>query len=214
MIGAGGFFDGRGLVAALAYGAGGIAMGTRFVLTKESPVPESVKNFYLSSSVTDAFVTRKVDGVPHRVLRTEFIDRLERGGETTTLLRAIRNAMAFKKESGTSLRRMLSEGRAMRKTHELSWSQVIMAANTPVLLRAAMVDGRTDVGVMASGQVVGLIEDIPTVAELIQRIVQEADRPAKVCPEGSSWFCYFLAVVKLQVFVTGPFEFEPVTVAL
>ena len=71
---------------------------------------------------------------------------------------------------------MLREGRAMRKTHDLSWSQVIMAANTPVLLRAAMVDGRTDVGVMASGQVVGLIDDIPAVAELIQRIVGEADR--------------------------------------
>jgi NAD(P)H-dependent flavin oxidoreductase YrpB (nitropropane dioxygenase family) len=176
VIAAGGFFDGRGLIAALAYGASGIAMGTRFMLTKESPVPESVKRFYLSKSVTDAFVTTKVDGVPHRVLRTAFIDRLERAGEAGTLVRAIRSALAFKKGSGTSWRRMLREGLAMRKTHDLSWSQVIMAANTPVLLRAAMVDGRTDVGVMASGQVVGLIEDIPAVAELIQRIVGEAER--------------------------------------
>jgi NAD(P)H-dependent flavin oxidoreductase YrpB (nitropropane dioxygenase family) len=176
VIAAGGFFDGRGLVAALAYGASGIAMGTRFMLTEESPVPESIKRFYLGRSVTDAVVTRKVDGVPHRVLRTPFIDRLERGGEAGSLLRAIRSAMAFKKESGTSWRQMIREGRAMRRTHDLSWSQVIMAANTPVLLRAAMVEGRTDIGVMASGQVVGLIDDIPTVAELVQRIVDEAER--------------------------------------
>jgi len=49
-----------------------------------------------------------------------------------------------------------------------------MAANTPMLLRAAMVDGREDMGVMASGQVVGLIDDLPSCAALIDRIVSEA----------------------------------------
>ena len=47
VIAAGGFFDGRGLVAALAYGAAGVAMGTRFLLTRDSTVPESVKGYYL-----------------------------------------------------------------------------------------------------------------------------------------------------------------------
>src|SRR5512142_532209 len=65
VIGAGGFFDGRGLVAALAYGAAGIAMGTRFLLTQESTVPDVVKARYLKSGVTDTVVTRAVDGVPH-----------------------------------------------------------------------------------------------------------------------------------------------------
>jgi NAD(P)H-dependent flavin oxidoreductase YrpB (nitropropane dioxygenase family) len=51
-----------------------------------------------------------------------------------------------------------------------------MAANTPMLLRKAMVEGRPDLGVMASGQVVGLIDDLPTVAELLARIVTEADK--------------------------------------
>lgn len=175
VIAAGGFFDGRGLVAALAYGASGIAMGTRFMLTKDSPVPEDVKRFYLGKSVTDTVVTRRVDGVPHRVLRTEFIDKLERGGGGGSLLRAIRNAMEFKKESGTRWGQMIREGRAMRKTHDLTWSQVIMAANTPVLLRAAMVEGRTDIGVMASGQVVGLIDDIPSVNELVGRIIRQGE---------------------------------------
>ena len=62
----------------------------------------------------------------------------------------------------------------MRRGSELTWSQVIMAANTPMLLRAAMVDGRPDLGVMAAGQVVGLIDDLPSCAELIDRIMAQA----------------------------------------
>jgi NAD(P)H-dependent flavin oxidoreductase YrpB (nitropropane dioxygenase family) len=52
---------------------------------------------------------------------------------------------------------------------------VLQAANTPVLLRAAMVDGRADLGVMASGQVVGVIDDLPSCRELIERIMAEAE---------------------------------------
>jgi NAD(P)H-dependent flavin oxidoreductase YrpB (nitropropane dioxygenase family) len=179
VIAAGGFFDGRGLVAALSYGAEGIAMGTRFLLTKESPVPEAVKAFYLSKAVTDTVVTTKVDGVPHRVLRTAFVEQLERSGATTGLFRALRNALEFRRLTGTPLRAMLREGIAMRKTHELSWAQVLMAANTPMMLRAAMVEGDLRYGVMASGQVVGVIEDLPSVDELIARIVREAEETLK-----------------------------------
>src|SRR5438045_1069226 len=77
VIAAGGFFDGRGLVAALAYGASGVAMGTRFLLTSDSRVPESVKGEYLERTVADTVVTKEVDGQPHRVLNTEFISHLE-----------------------------------------------------------------------------------------------------------------------------------------
>jgi NAD(P)H-dependent flavin oxidoreductase YrpB (nitropropane dioxygenase family) len=174
VIAAGGYFDGRGLIAALAYGADGIAMGTRFLLTSDCTVPDAVKRFYLSKQVTETVVTSRVDGVPHRVLRTELIDRLEWGTGATGFLRAIRNAMAFKKLSGTSWSRMIREGRGMRRTQELTWAQVLMAANTPMLLREAMVEGNTDLGVMASGQVVGLIDDLPSCKELIDRIVAEA----------------------------------------
>ena len=73
-----------------------------------------------------------------------------------------------------SWREMISQGRTMRKDSELSWAQVLMAANTPVLLRAAMVEGRTDLGLMSSGQVAGLIEDLPSCAELIEAIMTEA----------------------------------------
>jgi NAD(P)H-dependent flavin oxidoreductase YrpB (nitropropane dioxygenase family) len=175
VIAAGGFFDGRGLVAALAYGASGIAMGTRFLLTKDCTVPDAIKAIYLGKTVTDTLVTTKVDGVPHRVLRTEFVDRLERGGPVTTFLRALRNASAFKRESGTSWAAMLREGLAMKKRYELSWGQMLMAANTPMMLRAAMVEGNPRFGVMASGQVVGLIEDLPSVADLIARIIRETE---------------------------------------
>jgi NAD(P)H-dependent flavin oxidoreductase YrpB (nitropropane dioxygenase family) len=175
VIAAGGFFDGRGLVAALAYGAAGIAMGTRFLLTQDSSVGDAVKQVYLEKSVTDTLVTTQVDGVPHRVLRTDFTERLDRGSSITSLPRAVRNAMRFKRISGISWSDMLREGRAMRKSQDLSWNQVVMAANTPMLLKAAMVDGRPDLGVMASGQVVGVIDDLPTVAELLERIIDEAE---------------------------------------
>jgi len=176
VIAAGGFFDGRGLVAALAYGASGVAMGTRFLLTEEAPVPDEVKAVYLGKSVDDTLRTTQVDGVPHRVLRTELTERLDATGPVTSLPRAIRNAFRFKRISGIPWRQMLGEGRAMRKSQELSWSQVVMAANTPMLLKAAMVDGRPDLGVMSSGQVVGVIDDLPTVAELVDRIIADADR--------------------------------------
>jgi NAD(P)H-dependent flavin oxidoreductase YrpB (nitropropane dioxygenase family) len=175
VVAAGGFFDGRGLVAALAYGAAGIAMGTRFLLTADSTVGDDVKQVYLSKAVTDTLVTTQVDGVPHRVLRTEFTERLDRASKVTSLPRAVRNAIRFQRLSGISWRDMLREGRAMRRSQDLTWSQVVMAANTPMLLKAAMVDGRPDLGVMASGQVVGLIGDLPTVAELVDRIMAEAE---------------------------------------
>ncbi|MDP9101571.1 MAG: nitronate monooxygenase [Actinomycetota bacterium] len=174
VIAAGGFFDGRGLVAALAYGAAGIAMGTRFLLTSDSAVGDAVKQVYLSKEVTDTVVTREVDGMPHRVLRTDLVDQLERSRTLGRLTRAVRNAIAFQKLSATPWTSLAREGLAMRRNAELSWSQVVMAANTPMLLKAAMVDGRPDLGVMASGQVVGLLEDLPSCADLLERIIAEA----------------------------------------
>jgi NAD(P)H-dependent flavin oxidoreductase YrpB (nitropropane dioxygenase family) len=176
VIAAGGFFDGRGLVAALAYGAAGIAMGTRFLLTSDSPVEDAVKKLYLASDLTGTVVTRRVDGVPHRVLRTTLVDQMEEAGRVTGLLRAAGNAARFRGLAGLGWREMLRQGRAMRRDTGLSWEQVLMAANTPVLLRAAMVDGRPDLGLMSSGQVTGLIEDLPSCQELIEAITTEAEQ--------------------------------------
>jgi NAD(P)H-dependent flavin oxidoreductase YrpB (nitropropane dioxygenase family) len=175
VVAAGGFFDGRGLVAALAYGAAGVAMGTRFLLTSDSTVPDAVKAAYLAATVKDVTVTRAVDGLPHRMLRTELVDALENSGRTRTLLQAIRRAAGFRRLSGLSWRRMIRDGLAMKHGKELTWSQVLLAANTPMLLKASMVDGRTDLGVMASGQVAGVIEDLPSCAELVTRVMKEAE---------------------------------------
>ncbi len=174
VIAAGGYFDGRGLVAALAYGAAGIAMGTRFLLTSDSPVADAVKRRYLAASVTDTVLTDALDGVPQRLLRNPTLDGIVHSGRIPRLVRSVRSAAGFRRLAGTSWRDLLREGRAMRRSRELSWSQVVLAANTPMLLRAAMVDGDPDRGVMASGQVAGLIDDLPSCAELIDRVMAEA----------------------------------------
>ncbi|MDX3518206.1 nitronate monooxygenase family protein [Streptomyces scabiei] len=175
VVAAGGFHDGRGLVAALAYGAAGVAMGTRFLLTSDSTVPDAVKARYLAATVKDVTVTRAVDGLPHRMLRTEFVSALEASGRARALVRAVRHAAGFRRLSGLTWRRMVRDGLAMRHGKDLTWSQVLLAANTPVLLRSAMVDGRTDLGVMAAGQVAGVIDDLPSCAELVDRIMKEAE---------------------------------------
>jgi NAD(P)H-dependent flavin oxidoreductase YrpB (nitropropane dioxygenase family) len=175
VIGAGGFFSGAGLVAALAYGASGIAMGTRFLLSQESRVPDAVKATYLAAPVTGTIVSTKVDGAPQRVLRTELIDHLESQSWLRALPRALRSARQFRQESGSSMLALLKEGRAMKEGNELTWPQVVMAANAPVMTKAALVYGRTDVGVLPTGQVVGLIEALPSVADIITGMVNEAE---------------------------------------
>jgi NAD(P)H-dependent flavin oxidoreductase YrpB (nitropropane dioxygenase family) len=174
VIAAGGFFDGRGLAAALCYGAAGVAMGTRFLLTSDSTVPDAVKRLYLEAGLDGTVVTRRVDGMPHRVLKTPLVERLEGGSRVKGFTAAVHNASKFKKLSGMTWRSMVRDGLAMRHGKELTWSQVLMAANTPMLLRASMVDGNTEAGVMASGQVAGILHDLPSCAELISSIVRDA----------------------------------------
>ncbi len=135
VIGAGGFSSGRGLVAALAYGASGIAMGTRFLLSRESTVPDNVKQIYLATAVTGTVVTTRVDGAPQRVIRTRLVDHLEGAGRLGALPRALRNALAFRRQTRTSMRALAREGLAMKEGNELSWAQVVMAANAPMMTK-------------------------------------------------------------------------------
>ena len=174
VVAAGGFFDGRGLAAALSYGAAGVAMGTRFLLTSDSTVPDAVKQRYLEASLDGTVVSTRVDGMPHRVLRTGLVEKLESGSPIRGFTAAVVNAAKFKKMSQMTWSSMIRDGLAMRHGKDLTWSQVIMAANTPMLLKAGLVDGNNDAGVLASGQVTGIIDDLPSCAELIQGIVSEA----------------------------------------
>jgi NAD(P)H-dependent flavin oxidoreductase YrpB (nitropropane dioxygenase family) len=149
-------------------------MGTRFLLTRDSPVSDEVKKLYLAATVTDTVWTDALDGVPQRLLRTPFTDGLATSGRLRRLVRGARNAWAFQRISGTPWRDMVREGLAMRRAHGLRLEQVLLAANTPAMLHAAMVEGRTDLGVMATGQVAGVIDDLPSVAELVERIMAQA----------------------------------------
>jgi NAD(P)H-dependent flavin oxidoreductase YrpB (nitropropane dioxygenase family) len=176
VLGAGGFSCGRGLVAALSYGAAGVAMGTRFLLTRESGVPDHIKQRYLATDVNGTVVTRAIDGHPQRVIRTALVDALESAGPLTRFPRAALRALRFRALTGTPLLAFLREGLAMKRSGELSWSQVALAANAPMLTRASMVEGRDEVGILPTGQVVGLIDELPTVAELVARIVAEAEQ--------------------------------------
>ncbi len=175
VVGAGGFRDGRGLVSALALGGEGIAMGTRFLLTQESQVPDHVKQVYLETKANGTVVTTAVDGHPQRVIRTFLIDQLEKANPLTRFPRAALNALTLMKVTGTSLPELLEEGMAMKQNQELTWAQLAMAANAPMLTKASMVDGRVEAGILPTGQITGVIDEIPTVAELLQRIIAEAE---------------------------------------
>ena len=176
---AGGFFDGRGLVAALAYGAGGIAMGTRFLLTADSPVPDAVKQRLprrrrspAPSSPRRSTACRTGCCAPTLVERARATPARVAGCPRRVAQRAARSS----KLTGMSLAR---HGRAracaMRKRRTSpgpgrSWPRTRRCCSRP-----ALVDGELDVGVLATGQVVGVIDDLPTCAELIDRIIAEAD---------------------------------------
>jgi NAD(P)H-dependent flavin oxidoreductase YrpB (nitropropane dioxygenase family) len=176
VVGAGGFRDGRGLVAALALGGEGIAMGTRFLLTQDSQVPEHVKQVYLDTKANGTVVTKAVDGHPQRVIRTFLIEQLEKANPLVRFPRAALNALSLMKVTGTSLPELLEEGMAMKQNQELTWSQLAMAANAPMLTKASMVDGRVEAGILPTGQIAGVIDEIPTVSELLQRIMAEAEQ--------------------------------------
>ena len=153
-------------------------MGTRFLLSAESRVPDAVKALYLETPVTGTVVTTKVDGAPQRVVRTDLVDHLEHRSWLRALPRGRCAAPTIPPADGHHLARAAPEGRAMKQGNELTWSQVVMAANAPVMTKAALVEGRTDVGVLPTGQVVGVIESLPTVADIIDGVMARGRRRA------------------------------------
>jgi NAD(P)H-dependent flavin oxidoreductase YrpB (nitropropane dioxygenase family) len=171
VVAAGGFFDGRGLAAALSYGAAGIGMGTRFLLTQDSRVPDAVKQRYLEADLNGTVVTAKVDGMPHRMLRTDLVASVEESSAVKRLGPTARRTLAFKKMSGMSWAGLIRDGQSMKHGSDRSWTQMVLAANTPMMLKAGLVEGNPDAGILASGQVVGVIDDLPTCEELIDRVV-------------------------------------------
>lgn len=176
VIASGGFADGRGLVAALAYGAVGIAMGTRFLLTQESPVPDSAKEAYLKAGTDQIVVTTKLDGIPQRMVRTKLMDRIEKSGSLGMWLRAFEAGSAMKRQTGASWLHFIKAAKGMTGHGDVPLRQAMMAATMPMLIQKAVVDGDIENGVMATGVVGGRISEIPTCQELVDRIMAQAEQ--------------------------------------
>ena len=179
VVAAGGYFDGRGLVSALAYGAQGIAMGTRFLMTAESPVPTETTNRFAEAQVEDVLVTTEVDGLPQRVIVNELVQRLESGSGLTRLVFALRNGLAYRKMTGASIRDLLKSALAMQRNERLTRTQTLMAVNAPMLAQTAMESGDPTHGYLPSGSVAGVIDERPRCADLIAQIIEEAEQTLK-----------------------------------
>jgi NAD(P)H-dependent flavin oxidoreductase YrpB (nitropropane dioxygenase family) len=174
VVAAGGFFDGRGLAAALAYGAAGVAMGTRFLMTRDCPVPEVTKSRYVGAGLDDIVLTTRLDGLQHRLLRSEVLAEVENAGPLSLLASALKNAWLLKQRTGASVVELVAAARGMQRESGLSFGQALMAANSPVLLERSMLQGRPAEGVMSTGMVAGILGDLPSCEELIARMVVDA----------------------------------------
>ncbi|MDB5159700.1 MAG: nitronate monooxygenase, partial [Mucilaginibacter sp.] len=138
VLASGGFADGRGMAAAFALGAEGVNMGTRFMLTRESPVHDAIKQAIVAGSERDTNVIFKPFKNTARVFRN-----------------AVSNEVVeIQKRPGMTFEdvRLLTAGARGR---------------------AALESGDIDGGLIWAGQAIGLMDDIPTCAELIERIVAE-----------------------------------------
>lgn len=176
VVACGGFKDGRGLAAALAYGASGIAMGTRFLMTEESPVPsETLQRYVNVNNPADVIVSTAVDGMPQRMIMNEFLGELEKSGPLKKLFLAIKSSLAYRKHSGASIPSLLKALVVSLKEDGLTPAQSIMQANAPMVIQKAMVDGKPAEGVLPSGQISGAIHSLETCESVISQIISEAE---------------------------------------
>ena len=175
VVAAGGFFDGRGLAAALAYGATGIAMGTRFLMTSDSPVPHAVLQRYLETRDPALIrVSQAVDGLPQRMIENDELRRIERMGALRRLALGLRHAFAWGRRTGMGLGGMGALAARAMFGERQGFAETVMAANAPTLIQRAMVAGDPDRGLLPSGQVAALVRELPSCADLIDGIVREA----------------------------------------
>jgi NAD(P)H-dependent flavin oxidoreductase YrpB (nitropropane dioxygenase family) len=177
VVAAGGFKDGRGLLAALSWGAEGIAMGTRFLMTEESPVPrETLQRYIDCKNPGNIIVSKAMDGLPQRMIMNELLTELEKASTLRKLIIAMRNGLAFRKHTGATFFSLLKSAIAMSKDDDMTAAQAIMSANAPMIIQKAMVDGEPARGVLPSGQVAGVIDELLSCENLINSIVIEAEQ--------------------------------------
>jgi NAD(P)H-dependent flavin oxidoreductase YrpB (nitropropane dioxygenase family) len=167
---AGGVADGRGLAAAIALGAEGVAMGTRLMTTKESPLHQNYKHLSTKMDTTDTLYSRRIDGLWCRVLKTDAAERMKRRG--LNLPAAFFNAKDIAKSLHLPFIKLfigvLLSGWKTSK-------QFAYLANASKAFQMATEEGNLEKGVLPVGQCTGLIHDEPSVKELLDRIVREAE---------------------------------------
>jgi len=175
VIAAGGFYDGRGLLAALAYGAQGIAMGTRFLMTSDSQVPDATLQRYVQTRDAEKIaISYLVDGMPQRMIPNEYLTMLERASPLKRLRIALGLALQWKSETGMTTAQAASIFMKALREDSSSVAQTVMAANAPMLLQRSMVQGNPAEGVMSAGQVAALIPRLDSCESVISGIVRQA----------------------------------------
>ncbi len=170
VIAAGGFADGRGLAAALALGAEGIAMGTRFMATVEAPVHAECKRMAVEKSIHDTVHTTRFDGQPCRILIAPGSKKAIRRG--LDLKRAFFNSREIAAMLGVKWLK-LAFGLMLAGWKTLK--QMAHLANAFKAFRVATQQGDFNQGVLPLGQVAGLVHDVPTVQHMLDRLVAEAE---------------------------------------
>jgi len=173
LIAAGGFYNGRGLAAALALGAAGISMGTRFALTKESIVHDSFKQLCLKATEQDTLYSNVFDGMPGRVLKTRAAEKMIKGG--FPLSESVMGARDIRKLLKLSYWQFIGLSLQMWRAEEGSpiWAQARQAVGMRRHLKAIN-EGDLNEGILFAGQDCGGINDLPGVQELVDRIIAEA----------------------------------------
>jgi NAD(P)H-dependent flavin oxidoreductase YrpB (nitropropane dioxygenase family) len=175
VVAAGGFYDGRGLVAALAFGAQGIAMGTRFMMTRDSGLPPATMQRYLAVKDAERIrISYLVDGMPQRMIDNEYLSMLEKASPFKRLRIALTSALQWKAQTGMTMGHAMGVLWQAFREDPATVAQTVMAANAPMLLQRSMVDGNPVEGVMSSGQVAALIGELHSCEEVIQGIVAQA----------------------------------------
>jgi enoyl-[acyl-carrier protein] reductase II len=175
LIAAGGFYDGRGLAAALALGADAVSMGTRFMLTKESRLHQNFKELCLRASETDTLYSSYFDGMDGRVLKTKQSSKMIKG--SLSIPEAFGAAMMVKNMLNLSVPQFMKLGMAMMFAGEDSRGVMMLARQAIGAKRhlLAIDKGDVDEGILFAGQCIGGINDIPSIQDVIKSIVKGAE---------------------------------------
>ena len=174
VVAAGGIADGRGLAAALALGAEGVAMGTRFMTTKESPLHQNYKDLSRTKDVTDTLYSKRFDGLYCRVLKTDTAKRVEKKG--LDLPAAFVNGQDIAKMLNLPFYKLFI---GVTLSGWKNAKQLAYLANASHAFQLATEEGDLKKGVLPVGQCTGLVKDQPTVKELFERMVREAEAVEK-----------------------------------